>query len=69
MNGTVRSEESADWQWGHIMWQKHGIRLEEWAEMQWHVKMAYIASEQLEKESPIEATDRLAKGFLKPKEK
>jgi hypothetical protein len=67
MNGTVRSEESADWQWSHIMWQRHGIRLEEWAEMPWHLKMAYIASEQIEDESPVESTNRLARGFLKKK--
>lgn len=69
MDGTVSSPEGADWQWGHIMWQKHGIRLEEWAEMSWHIKMAYIASEQIEMEHPIESTDRLAKGFLKAKKK
>lgn len=65
MSGAVKSAEAANWQYAHILWQKRGLRMEEFAEMPRNVQLAYIASEQLENECPIEATDRLAKVYIK----
>ena len=67
MMGESESDDSASWVWAHILWQRHNLRMEEWAEMPREVQLAYIASEQLESEHPQGATKRLAKGFLKKK--
>lgn len=64
MAGAEASAESEDWYMAHLMWQRHGMRLEDWAELPRHIQLAYIASEELEKESPVSPTDRIAKGLL-----
>ena len=56
--------DGQDWYWAHILWQKRGIRLEDFAEMPRNVKLAYIASEQLASESPLNPKDRLARAYL-----
>jgi hypothetical protein len=67
MSGAVESADTLDWQIAHILWQKRGLRMEEYAEMPRNVQLAYIASEQLAKEYPIESTDRLASVYIKTK--
>lgn len=67
MSGEDESEDAGDWQWAHILWQKRGIRLEEYAEMPMSVRLAYIASEELASEHPLDASDRLAKVMIKSK--
>lgn len=67
MSGESVEGDSEDWVWAHILWQKRGIRMEEYIDMPRNVQLAYIASEQLEIEQPSESTDRLAKVYIKTK--
>ena len=67
MSGDSEEEGSAQWVWAHILWQRHHLRMEEWAEMPREIQLAYIASEQLEMDHPQNGTNRLVKGFLKKK--
>ena len=59
--------DSFDWMWAHRLWQKRGIRMEEYAEMDRNMQLAYIASELLAEEIPLAADDRLAKVYIKKK--
>ena len=43
MMGESGAEDSASWVWAHILWQRHNLRMEEWAEMSRDVQLAYIA--------------------------
>ncbi len=61
MSGDGREDESSDWVWAHILWQRRGLRLEEFAAMPRNVQLAYIASEQLAQKNPQSAMDRLAR--------
>lgn len=65
MSGAVRSPDGEDWYMAHILWQRHGLRMEEYAAMPRHIQLAYIASEEREYESPISSIDRLAKVYIK----
>lgn len=67
MSGAVEVEDALCWQYAHILWQRHNLRMEEFAEMPRNVQLAYIASEQLEGEHPLEASNRLAKVYIKTK--
>ena len=74
MSGAVEAEDIpedagniSDWIYAHILWQKRGLRMEEFAAMPRNVQLAYIASEQLAMDSPLDASDRLAKVYIKPK--
>ena len=67
MSGESEDDDAGDWVWAHILWQKHGIRMEEFAEMPFNVRLAYIASEELEIEHPRNAMNRLAKVYIKSK--
>lgn len=67
MAGAIEVSDAVDWQWAHRLWQKRGLRMEEFAEMPRNVQLAYIASEQLADEYPIESSDRLAKVYIKHK--
>ena len=67
MSGDSEDPDSTEWQWAHIMWQRHGMRFMEWAAMERDEQLIYIASEQLEKDSPVSAIDRLAKVYIKSK--
>lgn len=67
MSGAVEGEGASDWQFAHILWQKRGLRMEEFAEMPRNVQLAYIASEQLASEYPIASIDRLARVYIKTK--
>lgn len=65
MSGASEQDEAYQWMWAHILWQKRGLRMEEFAEMPYNVQLAYIASEQLSREHPINSMDRLAKVYIK----
>lgn len=65
MTGDIDSEDAPTWQWAHILWQRHHLRMEEFADMPRNVQLAYIASEQLALDNPLNSSDRLAKAMLK----
>lgn len=65
MSGESRSDDSVEWRWAHILWQRRGLRIEEFADMPRNVQLAYIASEQLAMETPVNSIDRLAKVYIK----
>lgn len=65
MSGESDSENTPDWVWAHILWQKRGLRMEEFAGMSREVRLAYIASEELARENPLNAMDRLAKVYIR----
>ena len=60
-------DNANDWMWAHLLWQKRGLRMEEFAEMPRSVQLAYIASEQLASKNPLNSNDRLAKVYIKNK--
>ncbi len=65
MSGESRSDDGVEWRWAHILWQRRGLRIEEFADMPRNVQLAYIASEQLAIETPVNSMDRLAKVYIK----
>ena len=65
MSGATETADTLDWKYAHILWQKRGLRMEEFAEMPRNVQLAYIASEQLAHEYPVGASDQLAKVYIK----
>lgn len=65
MSGDSGEDDATDWMWAHLLWQKRGIRMEEFADMPRNIQLAYIASEQLSIERPINSVDRLAKVYIK----
>lgn len=67
MSGGSEDDNAADWTWAHLLWQKRGLRMEEFAEMPRDVQLAYIASEKLVMENPLNACDRLAKVLIRKK--
>ena len=67
MSGEDEDEQSYEWMWAHILWQKKGIRMEEYVTMERNVRLAYIASEELAIKAPLNADERLARGILKKK--
>lgn len=67
MSGDSESEDTNEWYWAHILWQRRGLRMEEFADMSRDVQLAYIASELLALEHPVNSSDRLAKVLIKAK--
>lgn len=67
MSGEGEPEDTGEWMWAHILWQKRGLRMEEFADMSRNVQLAYIASEKLAMEVPLNSMDRLAKVYIKTK--
>lgn len=65
MSGAAGTADGEDWYMAHILWQRHGLRMEEFAAMPRHIQLAYIASEELEIDRPAASIDRLAKAYLK----
>ena len=65
MSGESGEDDAIDWMWAHLLWQKRGIRMEEFADMPRNIQLAYIASEQLSVERPINSMDRLARVYIK----
>lgn len=67
MSGEDEDEQSYEWMWAHILWQKKGIRMEEYVAMERNVRLAYIASEELSMKKPLNANERLARALIKTK--
>lgn len=67
MSGESDEDEANDWMWAHMLWQKRGIRMEEFAAMDRNIQLAYIASEELAMSKPLNPNDRLAKVYIKSK--
>lgn len=67
MAGESDDPEAGDWQWAHLLWQRHGLRMEEYAEMPRSIQLAYIASEQLELKRPMASMNKLEKVYIKNK--
>lgn len=67
MSGVMETSDTFDWQMAHLLWQKRGLRMEEFAEMPRNVQLAYIASEELATQYPVNASDRLAHVYIKKK--
>ena len=67
MSGEGDDVNSFDWMWAHVLCQKKGLRMEEYATMERNVRLAYIASEELAIKAPLNADERLARGILKKK--
>ena len=65
MSGADESNGTHVWRWAHILWQKKGLRMEEFAAMEPDVQLAYIASEELAMNYPMNAGERLAKVYIK----
>ena len=65
MSGADESKGAHVWRWAHILWQKKGLRMEEFAAMEPDVQLAYIASEELAMNYPMNAGERLAKVYIK----
>lgn len=65
MSGQSEFEFSYEWYWAHVLWQKKGIRLEEFAELPRNTQLAYIASEQLESLYPVNPMGRLEQAYVK----
>lgn len=53
--------------WAHRLWQKHGLRMEDFEKMPRQTKCAYIASEMVAEKFPVHSTDRLLRAFTKNK--
>lgn len=67
MSGADESPDAYIWRWAHILWQRKRLRLEEFASMSPNMQLAYIASEQLADKNPLDASERLAKVYIKTK--
>lgn len=67
MSGESEDEDANEWQWAHLLWQRRGLRMEEFATMDRNIQLAYIASETLELDQPANASDRIAKALLRKK--
>ena len=52
--------------WTHLLWQRHGLRVEEFLDMPHRQKLVYIASEICEMENPVRLDNLYLKAlFLK----
>lgn len=70
MSGDSDDEHAHEWRWAHILWQRHHLRMEDFADMPRTVQLAYIASEQLEDKNPLSSTNQIKKGlFTKSKKR
>lgn len=65
MSGESREPGVWEWQWAHILWQRKGLRLDEFAGLSHNAQLAFIASEELALERPINANERLASVYIK----
>lgn len=65
------SEDSDDPEsmWAHVLWQRRGLRMEEFMAMSLELKCVYIASELLAHKMPQNTTDILVKSLSKMKAK
>lgn len=53
--------------WAHMLWQRRGLRIEEFMAMSFGLKCVYVASELLEGKEPQNTLDALAKSLSKLK--
>lgn len=58
----ITGGEDIEFYWAHVLWQRHGLRMEEFEKMDIYKKLAYIASELVEDESPVKSINRFLKG-------
>lgn len=65
MSGDDDSPGSYIWRWAHLLWQRKGLRMEDFVSMEPNVQLAYIASEELSLKNPLDAGERLAKVYIK----
>lgn len=52
-----------EWTWAHILWQRHGLRPEEFAKMTRDVQLAYVSSELMEEKSPQNPSNIIVKAL------
>lgn len=62
-------EDSDDFEsvWAHVLWQRRGLRIEEFMNMSFGLKCVYVASELLASKDPQNTLDALAKGLSRMK--
>ncbi len=65
MSGECNEEGSSEWMWAHLLWQKRGIRFEDYVSMNRNTRLMYIASELLSRERPIASADKIAIGLIR----
>ena len=53
--------------WAHILWQRRGLRMEEFMSMSDDLKLVYMASELLANQQPINMTDVMVHSLSKLK--
>lgn len=53
--------------WAHILWQRRGLRMEEFMSMSDDLKLVYVASELLANQQPINMTDVMVHSLSKLK--
>ncbi len=53
--------------WAHVLWQRRGLRMEEFMAMSFELKCVYIASELMAGKEPQNTTDILVKSLSKLK--
>lgn len=63
------SEDSDDFEsvWAHVLWQRRGLRIEDFMAMSFGLKCVYVASELLAAKEPQNTLDALAKGLSRMK--
>jgi len=47
------SEQGTESYWAHVLFQRHNLRIEDFLNMPYRQRLAYIASEILESENPV----------------
>lgn len=65
------SEDSDDFEsvWAHVLWQRRGLRMEEFMKMSRELKCVYVASELVAGKDPQSTLDVLAKSLSNIKHK
>ena len=53
--------------WAHVLWQRRGLRIEEFMAMSFELKCVYIASEIIAGKNPQNSTDALIKALSNTK--
>lgn len=53
--------------WAHILWQRHGLRFEDFFSMSHDLRLVYIASEMIEAKDPQNPMDVLLHSMSKVK--
>ena len=61
--------EDFDSRWAHVLWQRRGLRMEEFMAMSMELKCVYVASELVADREPVNTTDALVRSLSKIKAK